>query len=192
MKYVIDEATMQEMFSIYHESRPHDFVIELYVEFEHLTYGVEEADGDMDWEGYNSKSEDEFEGNYEIDDLNVDGDDVDCINEPDVKEVVNVLASHPFGELSFIRALDLAALSTPEFPEYVTAVVEGPRMIPNPNLRRVCKGRLKITWFLNEMDMREMRAPRRCMLCGTEGHSLSRCSHRGGSSARGNVSTRDG
>ncbi|RYR10309.1 hypothetical protein Ahy_B05g078784 [Arachis hypogaea] len=121
MKYVTDEATMQEIFSIYHESRPKDFLIELYVEFEHLTYGVEEADRDMDWEGYNSESEDEFEGNYEIDDPNVDGDDVHCINEPDVEEVANVLASqHPFGESSFMRALDLAALNAPEFPEYVT------------------------------------------------------------------------
>ncbi|XP_052111630.1 uncharacterized protein LOC127743007 [Arachis duranensis] len=39
------------------------------------------------------------------------------------------------------------------------SVVERPRMIPNPNLRRVCKDRPKITRFLNEMDMREMRAP---------------------------------
>ncbi|RYR08810.1 hypothetical protein Ahy_B05g076649 [Arachis hypogaea] len=76
----------------------------------------------MDWEGYNSESEDEFEGNYEIDDPNVDGDDVDCINEPDVEEVANLLASqHPFGEPSFMRTLDLAALNAPEFPEYVTA-----------------------------------------------------------------------
>ncbi|RYR67766.1 hypothetical protein Ahy_A03g014174 [Arachis hypogaea] len=75
IKYVTNEATI----------RPQDFVIELYVEFKHLTYGVEEVDGDMDWEGYNSESEDEFEGNYEIDDPNVDGDDVDCINEPDVE-----------------------------------------------------------------------------------------------------------
>ncbi|RYR27764.1 hypothetical protein Ahy_B01g051812 [Arachis hypogaea] len=67
------------------------------------------------------------------------------------------------------------------------SVVEGPRMIPNPSLRRVWKGRPKITRFLNEMDIREMRAPRRCRLCGAEGHNCSRCPYRGGSSAWGNV-----
>ncbi|XP_020978303.1 uncharacterized protein LOC110271624 [Arachis ipaensis] len=122
MKYVTCEVTMQEMFSIYQERRSQDFAIELYVEFEHLTYGVEEADGDMDWEGYNSESEDEFEGNYEIDDPNVDGDDVDCANEPDIEEVTNVLASqHLFGEPSFMRDLHLAALNAPEFSKYANA-----------------------------------------------------------------------
>ncbi|RYR47551.1 hypothetical protein Ahy_A07g033482 [Arachis hypogaea] len=69
----------------------------------------------------------------------------------------------------------------------VREMPSGPRMIPNPNLRRVCKGRPKITRFLNEMDIREMRSPRRCRLCGAEGHSRIRCPHRGGSSAGGNV-----
>ncbi|RYR09979.1 hypothetical protein Ahy_B05g078426 [Arachis hypogaea] len=36
-------------------------------------------------------------------------------------------------------------------------------------------GRPRMTRFLNEMDMRMLRRPRRCRLCGAEGHSRSRC-----------------
>ncbi|RYR72592.1 hypothetical protein Ahy_A02g006817 [Arachis hypogaea] len=122
MKYVTDKATMQEIFSIDHESRQQDFVIKLYIEFEHLTYSVEEADGDMDWKGYSSESEDEFEGNYKIDDPSIGGDDVDYINELDVEEVANVLTrQHPFEKPSFMRTLDLVALNASEFFEYLTA-----------------------------------------------------------------------
>ncbi|XP_025685424.1 uncharacterized protein [Arachis hypogaea] len=64
---------------------------------------------------------------------------------------------------------------------------QGPRHIPNPHLKRVSKGRPKITRFLNEMDMRDMRGPRRCRLCGGEGHSRSRCPHRAGPSAGGSA-----
>ncbi|XP_015963422.1 uncharacterized protein LOC107487318 [Arachis duranensis] len=66
-------------------------------------------------------------------------------------------------------------------------VYQGPRHIPNPHLKRVSKGRPKITRFLNEMDMRDMRGPRRCRLCGGEGHSRSRCPHRAGPSAGGSA-----
>ncbi|XP_057756103.1 uncharacterized protein LOC130975308 [Arachis stenosperma] len=51
----------------------------------------------------------------------------------------------------------------------------GPRFIPNLYLRRVTKGRPRMTRFLNEMDTRMLRRPRRCTLCGAEGHSRSRC-----------------
>ncbi|RYQ85780.1 hypothetical protein Ahy_B10g105384 [Arachis hypogaea] len=51
----------------------------------------------------------------------------------------------------------------------------GPRFIPNPYLRRVTKGRPRMTRFLNEMDTRMLRRPRRCTLCWAEGHSRSRC-----------------
>ncbi|XP_025611641.1 uncharacterized protein [Arachis hypogaea] len=64
-------------------------------------------------------------------------------------------------------------------------VYQGPRHIPNPHLKRVSKGRPKITRFLNEMDMRDMRGPRHCRLCGGQGHSRSRCPQRPGSSASG-------
>ncbi|XP_029143950.1 uncharacterized protein [Arachis hypogaea] len=54
-------------------------------------------------------------------------------------------------------------------------VYSGPRFVPNPNLRRVTKGRPRMTRFLNEMDTRMLRAPRCCRQCGAEGHSRSRC-----------------
>ncbi|XP_057721350.1 uncharacterized protein LOC130935565 [Arachis stenosperma] len=54
-------------------------------------------------------------------------------------------------------------------------VYSGPRFVPNPNMRRANKGRPRMTRFLNEMDTRMLRAPRRCRQCGAEGHSRSRC-----------------
>ncbi|XP_025692505.1 uncharacterized protein [Arachis hypogaea] len=59
----------------------------------------------------------------------------------------------------------------------------GPRFIPNPFLRRLGKGRPKMTRFLNEMDTRMLRRPRRCTLCGAEGHSRGRCRQQGGANA---------
>ncbi|RYR76312.1 hypothetical protein Ahy_A01g000912 [Arachis hypogaea] len=59
----------------------------------------------------------------------------------------------------------------------------GPRFVPNPFLKRVTKGRPKMTRFLNEMDRRMLRGPRHCKKCGTEGHSRNRCRQVGGSSA---------
>ncbi|XP_029147545.1 uncharacterized protein [Arachis hypogaea] len=60
----------------------------------------------------------------------------------------------------------------------------GPRFVGNPFLRRVAKGRPKMTRFLNEMDTRMLCGHRRCKQCGAEGHSRSRCRQRGGPSAR--------
>ncbi|RYR17590.1 hypothetical protein Ahy_B03g062295 [Arachis hypogaea] len=57
----------------------------------------------------------------------------------------------------------------------------GPRFIPNPYLRRVTKGRPRMTRFLNEMDTQMLRRPRRCTVCGAEGHSRSRCRQSTGS-----------
>ncbi|XP_016185331.2 uncharacterized protein LOC107626962 [Arachis ipaensis] len=59
----------------------------------------------------------------------------------------------------------------------------GPRFIGNPFLRRVAKGRPKMTRFLNEMDTCMLRRPRRCKQCGAEGHSRSRCRQSVGLSA---------
>ncbi|XP_057733810.1 uncharacterized protein LOC130948981 [Arachis stenosperma] len=63
----------------------------------------------------------------------------------------------------------------------------GPRFMPNSFLRRVTKGRPRITRFLNEMDTRMLRRPRRCRLCGAEGHSRSRCRQSDGVNACGNT-----
>ncbi|RYR70863.1 hypothetical protein Ahy_A02g005165 [Arachis hypogaea] len=61
----------------------------------------------------------------------------------------------------------------------------GPRFVPNLFLKRVTKGRPKMTQFLNEMDTKMLRRPRRCKQCGAEGHNRSKCRQVGGSSAGG-------
>ncbi|XP_029148257.1 uncharacterized protein [Arachis hypogaea] len=63
----------------------------------------------------------------------------------------------------------------------------GPRYVPNPYLRRVSKGRPRMTRFLNEMDTRMLRRPRRCTLCGAKGHSRSRCRRSAGTNADGDA-----
>nr|XP_025627877.1 uncharacterized protein LOC112721001 [Arachis hypogaea] len=63
----------------------------------------------------------------------------------------------------------------------------GPRFVPNPYLRRVSKGRPRMTRFLNEMDTRMLRRPRRCTLCGAKGHSRSRCRRSTGTNADGDA-----
>ncbi|XP_015963931.1 uncharacterized protein LOC107487748 [Arachis duranensis] len=62
---------------------------------------------------------------------------------------------------------------------------EGAKVIANWTLRRATKGRPKSTRYLNEMDSRDMRSPRRCMVCGREGHSRSRFPQRAGPSSTG-------
>ncbi|QHO43549.1 uncharacterized protein DS421_5g163690 [Arachis hypogaea] len=59
----------------------------------------------------------------------------------------------------------------------------GPRFVGNPFLRRVAKGRPKMTRFLNEMDTRMLRRPRQCKQCGADGHSRSKCRQSAGPSA---------
>nr|XP_025628428.1 uncharacterized protein LOC112721592 [Arachis hypogaea] len=116
-RYVTDEASMQEMFSVYMESRAQMPFIELYIEFEQS-----EADRNIEREDYNSDSEEEFESNYEV--VGQEGDEVqgDGTWEASVTDVANALANdHPFEEPSFMRALDLEAMHAPEFPEYMNA-----------------------------------------------------------------------
>ncbi|RYR25164.1 hypothetical protein Ahy_B02g058809 isoform A [Arachis hypogaea] len=55
-------------------------------------------------------------------------------------------------------------------------------------VREMQDGRPKSTRYLNEMDSRDMRGPRRCTLCGHEGHSRSRCPQRAGPSSPGESS----
>ncbi|XP_016178918.1 uncharacterized protein LOC107621410 [Arachis ipaensis] len=100
-KYVTDEASMQEMFSVFLESRSRISFIELYVEFEQST-----ADRDIELEDYNS----------------VDEDHADDVMVADVANVANALANQqPFEEPTFMRSLDLEAMHAPEFPQYVNA-----------------------------------------------------------------------
>ncbi|RYQ89325.1 hypothetical protein Ahy_B09g096028 isoform E [Arachis hypogaea] len=118
-KYVTDEASMQDMFSMYIGNRSQISFLELYVEFEQS-----EADQNILREEYNSDSEEEFESNYEFVGPDGDEDQGDGTMAPDVTEVANALANEvPFEEPSFMQALDLEAMHAPEFPEYMTAEV---------------------------------------------------------------------
>ncbi|RYR01858.1 hypothetical protein Ahy_B06g080720 [Arachis hypogaea] len=62
---------------------------------------------------------------------------------------------------------------------------KGAKVIANWTLRRVTKERPKSTHYLNKMDSRDMRGPRRCTVCGREGHSRSRCPQRACPSSAG-------
>ncbi|XP_015935093.1 uncharacterized protein LOC107461142 [Arachis duranensis] len=119
MKYVTDEASMQDMFSMYIENQSQLLFIELYVEFEQS-----EADQNILREDYNSDSEEEFESNYEF--VGPDGDGVagEGAIAPDVSDVATALANDvPFEEPSFMRILDLEAMHVPEFPDYISAEI---------------------------------------------------------------------
>ncbi|XP_072073762.1 uncharacterized protein [Arachis hypogaea] len=63
----------------------------------------------------------------------------------------------------------------------------GPRFVPNLYLRHVTKDHPRMMYFLNEMDTRMLRRPRRCRQCGVEGHSRRRCCQEGGPSADNNA-----
>nr|XP_025611889.1 uncharacterized protein LOC112705268 [Arachis hypogaea] len=120
---ITDDASMQQMFCIYQQTRFQVPLIELYVEFEQHT-GVDEFDeevninefGDIGWEEDNDDSEEEFEANYEVDDENDDGDLAG--NPPVPNEAHDVISQQPFGVPTFMRTLDLEAMHAPEFPEY--------------------------------------------------------------------------
>ncbi|RYR10785.1 hypothetical protein Ahy_B05g079268 [Arachis hypogaea] len=118
-KYVTDEASMQEMFSMYIENQSQLAFIELYVEFEQS-----EADWNILREDYNSDSEEEFESNYEVVGPDGDEDQGDRPMAPDVSDVANALANEVlFEEPSFMRVLDLEAMHVPEFPDYTGAEI---------------------------------------------------------------------
>ncbi|RYR51351.1 hypothetical protein Ahy_A06g026367 [Arachis hypogaea] len=118
-KYVTDEASMHEIFSLYMDNRHRMLCIELYIKFEQS-----EADRNIELEDYNSESEDEFESNYEIVGPGEDEDETGGDMNADVAEVANALAnSHPFQEPSFMRSLDLEAMHAPEFPQYMNSAL---------------------------------------------------------------------
>ncbi|QHO50106.1 uncharacterized protein DS421_1g19760 [Arachis hypogaea] len=116
-KYVTDEVSMHEMFSMYMENRHRMSYIELYVEFEQS-----EADRNIVLEDYNSESEDEFESNYEIVGPGEDEDEAGGAMNVDVAAVADALANpHPFQEPSFMRSLNLETMHAPEFPQYMNS-----------------------------------------------------------------------
>ncbi|MED6151792.1 hypothetical protein PIB30_085823 [Stylosanthes scabra] len=108
----------------------HASVIELYVEFEQVPYvvgGVAEAQLDLAFDGYYSDSEEEFEGNYEMDGANEE-DVLEHDMDSDVGDVANALANEfPFQEASFMRVLDEEAMKEPEFAEDMNP---GPTYVP--------------------------------------------------------------
>ncbi|RYR67686.1 hypothetical protein Ahy_A03g014072 [Arachis hypogaea] len=194
---ITDDASMQQMLYIYQQTRSHVPMIELYVEFEQQSgmsmvgdeINVDEL-GDIDWEEDNNDSEDKFEANYEVNDKN---DDRDLVGNTAVQDEANAIVSqHLFGVPSFMRTLDLKAMHAPEFFEYANTefatkrVEESFRRAGNIVVnRRVTKGRPKSTRYLNEMDSRDMRGPRRCTTCGRDGHSRSRCPQPAGPNSAG-------
>ncbi|RYR50056.1 hypothetical protein Ahy_A07g036604 [Arachis hypogaea] len=116
-KYVTDEASMQDMFSVYMETHLRMSFIGLYSEFEQS-----EADRNIEIENYNSDSEYEFESNYECLDPGGDEDQADNTMQADVADVANALVNqHLFVKPTFMRSLDLEAMHTSEFPEYMNA-----------------------------------------------------------------------
>ncbi|RYR19465.1 hypothetical protein Ahy_B03g064240 [Arachis hypogaea] len=120
---ITDDASLQQTFCIYQQTRFHVPMIELYVEFEQhsgLDAVGEEVNvdklGDIDWEEDNNDIEEEFEANYEVDDEN---DDRDLVGNLAVQNEADAIVSqHPFGVLSFMRILDLEAMHALEFSEY--------------------------------------------------------------------------
>ncbi|RYQ96138.1 hypothetical protein Ahy_B08g091689 [Arachis hypogaea] len=90
---------------------------------------------------------------------------------------------YTMGEIQKVYKIRFRPLGNPT----TWPVHQGPRLVPNPHLKRVAKGRHKKTHFLNEMDIRDLRGPRRCKLCGGVGHSRSRCPRRGDASASGSA-----
>ncbi|RYQ94420.1 hypothetical protein Ahy_B08g089322 [Arachis hypogaea] len=268
--HVTDEDSMQRMFFTHHQTRAQTSLIELYVEFEEID-DVDFPEPNIDWVGYNTESDEEFEGNYEVVGPTEDVEEdeiyfcfiigtapavvatgefavgmefnsreavttlvkeytirrgVDYRNEVfEVREMpsglefaVNLRLQHcDCGEFQVDRipcrhVFACCANQRLDWKQYVHEVYtmgeirkvyktrfrplgnpttwpvhQGPRLVPNPHLKRVAKGRPKKTRFLNEMDIRDLRGPRRCRLCGGEGHSRSRCPRRGETSASGSA-----
>ncbi|RYR76520.1 hypothetical protein Ahy_A01g001104 [Arachis hypogaea] len=93
----------------------------------------------------------------------------------------DVYESEPQTFYAKCKIFEFTPLRDPEtWPAY-----EGPTLVANPALRRMSKGRPKLTRYLNEMDSCDMRGPRVCRLCGAQGHSRSRCPQRAGPSGGG-------
>ena len=70
-----------------------------------------------------------------------------------------------------VYRMEFAAIGNEDYwPPY-----SGPRIRPNPELRRATEGRPVSTRIRNEMDAIEPGQPKRCGLCRQEGHTRRRC-----------------
>ncbi|RYQ94879.1 hypothetical protein Ahy_B08g089833 isoform B [Arachis hypogaea] len=95
--HVTDEASMQRMFFTYHQTRAQASLIELYVELEEII-DVDFPEPNTDWVGYNTESDEEFEGNYEVVGPTEDVEEDEIMVERDVADVANALTGqHPYG-----------------------------------------------------------------------------------------------
>ncbi|RYR04501.1 hypothetical protein Ahy_B06g084249 [Arachis hypogaea] len=120
--HVADEVSIQGMLSTYYQTRVQTSLIELYVEFEEIQ-DVDIREPNIDWMGYNTESDGEFEDNYEIvgPTENIEEDDISV--EVDVGVVANALVDqHPSEEPSFMHTLNLGTMHALEFPEYINTV----------------------------------------------------------------------
>ncbi|RYQ99097.1 hypothetical protein Ahy_B07g086962 [Arachis hypogaea] len=182
--HVADEANIQGMFSTYHQTRARASLIKLSLK------------SNIDWMGYNTESDEEFKGNYEVvgptenvkkDDISIEEDVADFVADGEKQNEVFKVQKMPSG-LEFVVNLHLRHCDCGEFQVdripchhrldwkqymhevYTMAeilkvyrtrfrplghlttwpVYQGPRLVPNPHLRRVAKDRPKKTRFLNE------------------------------------------
>ncbi|RYQ98232.1 hypothetical protein Ahy_B08g094292 [Arachis hypogaea] len=110
------------MFHIHKQTHVQESKIELHVELEHIV--AEKIQHDPDMKNYrvevykrmNSKSEEDFEANYEISDYNGDGHEAsDAVVQ---NLVVSHTASQPVDVPPFIHSLDIDVIHAPEFSEY--------------------------------------------------------------------------
>ncbi|RYR28689.1 hypothetical protein Ahy_B01g052847 [Arachis hypogaea] len=112
--HVTDEANMQGMLSSYHQTRAQASIIELYVEFEKI-----DDEPNIEWMGYNTKSDEELEGNYQIIGVVKNVKD-DTMVEGDMTDIANALVGqHSFEEPSFMCTLNFDAMHALKFFEYV-------------------------------------------------------------------------
>ena len=115
---ISDDNDMQLMFRAHLQHQANNACIELYVDFREVDIAIEPEpstfpERDIQWEEHNSESdEEEFEeecgsdGEGALDDVDDDANDE------------QMASQHPFGEPSFMRALDLEAMHITEFLEY--------------------------------------------------------------------------
>ncbi|KAL4349721.1 hypothetical protein AHAS_Ahas10G0070300 [Arachis hypogaea] len=63
--HVTDEASIQGMFLTYHQTRAQASLIKLYIKFEEFE-DIDFSEPNIDWMGYNTESDEEFDGNYKV------------------------------------------------------------------------------------------------------------------------------
>ena len=134
---ISDDGDLQQMFRIHQQHQIQIPTVELYVNFKEAAVDLynqaddeeeeEEAEPgtiperEIEWEQNIGESDDEdFEGQYGSGDDSADDEIDEDANDGQLHISNRIVASqHPFGEPSFMRALDLEAMHAPEFPEYV-------------------------------------------------------------------------